>query len=148
MKSISDLPLALSSSFFPSASPELLRECKACGIKALELSLSSCLPRMENDIIQQHWRELIAAAGQAGITLWSAHLPFCDPYDLAAFSAGRNRYQSYRRPPLLRADPPGRPVAANRGQQAVATRFSGGGRLLWRTDSGRMPAAHLPGQQY
>lgn len=87
MKSISDLPLALSSSFFPSASPELLRECKACGIKALELSLSSCLPRMENDIIQQHWRELIAAAGQAGITLWSAHLPFCDPYDLSNLDA-------------------------------------------------------------
>lgn len=34
MKRISDLPLALSSSFLPSASPELLRECKACGIEA------------------------------------------------------------------------------------------------------------------
>lgn len=83
MKRLTDLPLALSSSFLPSASPNLLRECKACGIEAIELSIGGCLPAMENETIQTHWSKLIAGAGQTGLALWSAHLSFWEPYDLA-----------------------------------------------------------------
>lgn len=102
MKRISDLPLALSSSFLPSASPELLRECKACGIEAIELSIGGCLPGMENETIQSHWRKLIAAAGQAGITLWSAHLSFWEPYDLANLDPALRQQAVERQLDMLR----------------------------------------------
>ncbi len=83
MKCLTDLPLALSSSFLPSASPDLLRECKACGISAIELSIGGHSPAMNNESIQAHWNKLIAGAGRTGLALWSAHLSFWDPYDLA-----------------------------------------------------------------
>lgn len=80
---LSDNPLALSSFFLPDPSYETLKKCKDCGISSLELSIGGVLPAAENSVIQQYWLRLIDASQRAGVNLWSAHLSFWEPYDIA-----------------------------------------------------------------
>lgn len=84
MKQLSTLPFALSSSFLPAPSLDILQECRSCGVEALELSIGGNSPAMENASIKGHWAKLIDSAGKAGIKLWSAHLSFWEPYDIAS----------------------------------------------------------------
>ena len=84
MKRLSEHPFAISSSFLPEPSPKVLSACKACGITAMELSIGGACPGLENDKIKAYWKALIDSAAKAGITIWSAHLSFWEPYDLAS----------------------------------------------------------------
>jgi len=84
MIKLSNNPLAISSSFLPSADYEVLKECKDNGIDMLELSIGGVCPGMENEVIQSHWLKLIDSCKKADIKLWSAHLSFWDPYDIAS----------------------------------------------------------------
>ena len=84
MDKLSSHPLALSSSFLPSADEEVLAECKRCGIEYLELSIGGVCPGLTVEGITEYWKKLISSAKKAGIKLWSAHLSFWDPFDIAS----------------------------------------------------------------
>lgn len=84
MIKLSNNPLALSSAFLPSPDYKVLKECKDNGIEMLELSIGGACPGMENKVIQDYWLRLIDSCKKTGIKLWSAHLSFWDPYDIAS----------------------------------------------------------------
>ena len=84
MIKLSNNPLALSSAFLPSPDYEVLKECKDNGIEMLELSIGGACSGMENYIIKDYWLRLIDSCTKAGIKLWSAHLSYWDPYDIAS----------------------------------------------------------------
>lgn len=86
MKQASARPFAISSSFLPAPSFEVLSECKACGITFLELSIGGACPGLENAKIKSYWEKLIDAAAKVGVRIWSAHLSFWEPYDLASLN--------------------------------------------------------------
>lgn len=84
MNRLSSHKLALSSSFLPSPDYEVLAECKRCGIEFLELSIGGACPGERVDVIKAYWTRLIASAKKAGVGLWSAHLSFWGPFDIAS----------------------------------------------------------------
>ncbi len=84
MNKLSSRPLAISSSFLTSPDEEVLMECRRCGIEYLELSIGGACPGLVVEEIQAYWTRLIASAKKAGIKLWSAHLSFWDPFDIAS----------------------------------------------------------------
>lgn len=84
MNKLSSHPLAISSSFLPSPDEEVLMECKRCGIEYIELSIGGACPGLVVEEIQKYWTKLIASAKKAGVKLWSAHLSFWDPFDIAS----------------------------------------------------------------
>lgn len=84
MNKLSSHKLALSSSFLPSPGEAVLAECKRCGIEYIELSIGGACPGMYTDEIKAYWLRLISSAKKAGVGLWSAHLSFWGPFDIAS----------------------------------------------------------------